>query len=266
MSGLRFASLGSGSSGNAMIIEAASGSNSASGVTRVLLDCGFGPRELASRLSRLDLTVGDFDAILVTHEHSDHSAGVFKAAHRHGIDVYLTHGTLAGMPGKHGGLPELVMIDSHRPFVVGRLEIHPFPVPHDAREPVQFVFSDGRHRLGVLTDTGSVTPHIVNMLDGCDALVLECNHDVEMLRHGTYPRLLKQRIGGRFGHLDNRATAALLAAIDCSRLQHLIAAHLSLQNNTSELVRSTLTAVMRCDPEWIGVASQETGFSWRELA
>ncbi|MCX7173466.1 MAG: MBL fold metallo-hydrolase [Proteobacteria bacterium] len=262
---MRFASLGSGSSGNAMVIEAASESNPGTDATRVLLDCGFGPRELATRLSRLDLILDDFDAILVTHEHSDHGAGVFKAAQRHDLAVYLTHGTLAGMPGNHGKLPRLVMIDSHRPFVVGKLEIHPFPVPHDAREPVQFVFSDGRHRLGVLTDTGSITPHIVNMLDGCDALVLECNHDIEMLAGGSYPWMLKQRIGGRFGHLDNRATAALLGAIDCSRLQHLVAAHLSLQNNTSELARAALATALGCNTEWIGVASQESGFSWREL-
>ncbi|MFA6441765.1 MAG: MBL fold metallo-hydrolase [Sterolibacterium sp.] len=262
---MRFASLGSGSSGNAMVVEAAPVSNIALGVTRVLLDCGFGPRELANRLSRLGLTISDLDAIVVTHEHSDHSAGVFKAAQRCDLDVYLTHGTLAGMPGTHGKLPKLVVIDSHRPFVVGSLEIHPFPVPHDAREPVQFVFSSGRCKLGVLTDTGSVTPHIISMLDGCDALVLECNHDIEMLTGGAYPRTLKQRIGGRFGHLDNQASAALLGAIDCSRLQHLVAAHLSIQNNTTELVRAALAAALDCDANWIGVASQEAGFCWREL-
>lgn len=248
-----------------MVIEAVPASTIAVGATRVLLDCGFGPRELASRLSRLGLTIADLDAIVVTHEHSDHSAGVFKAAQRCDLDVYLTHGTLAGMPGDHGKLPKVVVIDSHRPFVVGSLEIHPFPVPHDAREPVQFLFFDGLHKLGVLTDTGSVTPHIINMLDGCDALVLECNHDIEMLTGGPYPRSLKQRISGRFGHLDNQASAALLGALDCSRLQHLVAAHLSLQNNTTELVRATLAAALGCDAEWIGVASQEAGFYWREL-
>jgi len=265
MSGLRFASLGSGSSGNAMVIEVAASSNKGAAATRVLLDCGFGLRELAVRLARLGLILDDFDAILVTHEHSDHSAGVFRAARRHGLDVYLTHGTLAGMPPDRGILPKLVMIDSHRPFVIGELEVHPFPVPHDAREPVQFVFSDGRRKLGVLTDTGSVTPHIISMLDGCDALVLECNHDIEMLANGTYPRMLKQRIGGRFGHLDNHATSALLSAIDTSRVQHLVAAHLSLQNNTPELARAALAAAIGCDAQWICVASQDAGFCWREL-
>jgi phosphoribosyl 1,2-cyclic phosphodiesterase len=265
MTGLRFASLGSGSSGNAMVIEAGSSPELGKVATRLLLDCGFGLRELASRLSRLGLVFDDIDAILVTHEHSDHCAGVLKTARRHDIEVYLTHGTLAGMPRDRGSLPCFRMIDSHRPFVVGKLEIHPFPVPHDAREPVQFVFSNGKHRLGVLTDTGTVTPHIVNMLDGCDALVVECNHDSAMLANGAYPRTLKQRIGGRFGHLDNLATAALLAAIDHSRLQHVVAAHLSLQNNTPELVRAVLAAAIGRDEDWICVASQEAGFTWREL-
>jgi len=248
-----------------MVIEAGCRSIGGTAATRVLLDCGFGLRELAARLARLGLAIGDFDAILVTHEHSDHSAGVFKAARGGDLEVYITHGTLAGMPPDRGELPRLVMVDSNRPFVIGELEVRPFPVPHDAREPVQFVFSDGNARLGVLTDTGSITPHIVAMLDGCDALVLECNHDADMLANGTYPRALKQRIGGRFGHLDNQATSGLLCAIDRTRLKHLVAAHLSLQNNTPELARAALAGALGCDAEWIGVATQEAGFSWREI-
>lgn len=257
MQGLRFASLGSGSRGNAMVIEARG--------TRVLLDCGFGPRELTARLAHLGLDLGDFSAILVTHEHSDHSAGVFKCARRHGLEVILTHGTLAAMPRDHGSPQRLRVIDSHRPFVVGEMEIQPFPVPHDAREPVQFVFSDGYHHLGVLTDTGGVTRHIIEMLSACDALVLECNHDPEMLANGTYPRMLKQRIGGRFGHLDNQAAATLLGELDHARLQHVIAAHLSEQNNTPQLARAALAGVLGCREERIGVASQADGFAWREL-
>ena len=257
MHGLRFASLGSGSRGNAMVIEARG--------TRVLLDCGFGPRELTARLGRLGLAVDDFAAILVTHEHSDHSAGVFKCARRHHLAIYLTHGTLLAMPGDRSPAWPLRVIDSHQAFTIGDLEIHPFPVPHDAREPVQYVFSDGSHRLGVLTDTGCSTPHIINMLSGCDALVLECNHDLEMLDNSAYHRTLKQRISSRFGHLDNRASATLLAALDRTRLQHVIAAHLSEQNNTPQLARAALSEVLGCSADWIGVASQEHGFAWREL-
>lgn len=257
MQGLRFASLGSGSRGNAMVIEARG--------TRVLLDCGFGLRELTARLARLDLVLDDFAAILVTHEHTDHSAGVFNCARRHNLSVFLTHGTLAASPSNQSELTSLCLIDSHLPFTVGELEIHPFPVPHDAREPVQYIFSDGVHRLGVLTDTGCITPHIIKILSGCDALVLECNHDLEMLANSAYHRALKQRIRGRLGHLDNHASATLLAALDHSHLQHIVAAHLSEQNNTPQLARAALAEVLGCSPEWIGVASQEDGFAWREL-
>lgn len=254
---MRFASLGSGSRGNALVVE--------SGNTRLLLDCGFGPRELQMRLARLDLTAADFSAILVTHEHSDHSAGVFKNARRHDIEVILTQGTFAALPGDRGEPPRLRVIDSHLAFSVGNLDVQPFPVPHDAREPVQYVFSDARHRLGVLTDAGHVTPHMVAMLSGCAALVLECNHDVEMLERSAYPYYLKQRIRGRHGHLDNNMSADLLARLDRTNLQHLVAAHLSEQNNTPRLASAALAEVLGCAPEWIGVATQEEGFDWREL-
>ena len=256
---MRFASLGSGSRGNALVVE------SGSRATRVLLDCGFGPRELTMRLARLGLDAADFDAILVTHEHSDHSAGVFKCARRHDLEVILTHGTLVAMPHDRGEPPRVRVVDSHQPFAVGDLEIQPFPVPHDAREPVQFVFSDARRRLGVLTDAGCITPHIVEMLSGCEALFLECNHDVDMLSNSNYPRMLKQRILSRLGHLDNQLAASLLARLDRSRLQHVVAAHLSEQNNTPQLACAALAAALDCAPEWVGVASQNEGSAWREL-
>lgn len=251
---MRFASLGSGSRGNALVVEA--------GRTRVLLDCGFGPRNLAARLARLGLAPGDLDAILVTHEHADHVGGVAACARRHALDVFLTHGTLgaATLDGV-----SLEVIDSHSAFAIGDLELQPFPVPHDAREPSQFVFSDGGCRLGVLTDAGCVTPHMVEMLSGCAALVLECNHDAAMLAAGSYPPHLKRRIAGRFGHLDNAAAAGLLAQMDRSKLLHVVAAHLSQENNTPALATAALAAVLGCEPDWIGVADQELGCAWREL-
>ena len=154
--------------------------------------------------------------------------------------------------------------DSHDAFAIGALEIQPIPVPHDAREPVQFVVGDGAHRLGVLTDLGVSTPHVEASLSGCDALVLECNHDLDMLEASDYPRPLKQRIAGRFGHLHNEAAAEILARIDTSKLKHLIAAHLSKQNNTPAKARAALSAALSCTPDWIGIADQETGFDWRE--
>jgi phosphoribosyl 1,2-cyclic phosphodiesterase len=254
---MRFASLASGSRGNSLIVE--------SGGTRLMLDCGLAPRETERRLARLDLAPGDIDAILVTHEHSDHADGALAFAGRHGATVWLTHGTWRAIAD--GAQPDetVHIIDSHAPFVIGSVEIRPYPVPHDAREPAQFVFSDGARRLGVLTDTGTSTPHIEAMLTGCQAIVLECNHDARMLAAGTYPAWLKTRIGGAFGHLANEVAAQLLAALDTRGLQHIVAAHLSRENNTPDLARNALAGALNCDPDWIGVASQEDGFGWRTV-
>lgn len=255
---MRFASLGSGSRGNALVVE--------SGGTRVLLDCGFGIREAVRRLERLGLAAESLSAILVTHEHSDHIGGVFKFARRYSIPVWLTHGTLAAAPQRDTQLPEVELIDGHVAHALGDLEILPYPVPHDAREPVQYVFSDGARRLGVLTDCGSLTAHVVAMLDGCDALVLECNHDEALLAASDYPPVLKRRISGRLGHLSNEAAASLLHQVDASRLQHLVAAHLSEQNNRPALAVGALASVLGCAEGWIGVATQETGFDWRQIS
>ncbi len=255
---MRFASLGSGSRGNAMVVEA--------GATRILVDCGFGPRTLAKRLARIGLAPDDLNAILVTHEHSDHVAGIARCAHSYGLRVFMTHGTFGGTPGLVALETGVEVFDAHTAFSIGDLEIAPFPVPHDAREPVQFVFSDGRGRLGLLTDTGHVTAHIVSMLSGCEALVLECNHDADMLRQGGYPYSLKQRISGHFGHLDNRAAADLLLQLDSSRLQHVVCAHLSEKNNTPTLARLALADALGCTPDWIGAADQDEGFAWCMIA
>jgi phosphoribosyl 1,2-cyclic phosphodiesterase len=150
-------------------------------------------------------------------------------------------------------------------FAIDMLEVRPFPVPHDAREPVQFVVGDGVHRLGILTDIGVTTRYVEASLSGCDALVLECNHDVDMLAGGDYPWPLKQRISSRLGHLHNEASAALLAALDTSKLRHVIAAHLSQQNNTPAKARAALAQALNCTPDWIGIADQATGFAWREM-
>ena len=257
---MRFASLGSGSQGNALIVQA--------GETCIMLDCGFPLRETVSRLARAGLEASDLAGIIVTHEHADHGDGVFPLARRFGVPVWLTHGTLGALREANPDIDDectLNLVDSSRGCAVGDLTVQPFTVPHDAREPVQYVLSDGARRLGVLTDTGCSTAHIESNLSGCDALVLECNHDLDMLMSGPYPPTLKARIASRLGHLDNQASGAILAALDCSRLKHVIAAHLSQENNTPELARSALAAALRCDPQWISVATQEDGFGWREL-
>jgi len=252
---VRFACLGSGSEGNGLLIEV--------GETRVLLDCGFGIRETVTRLARLDATPESLSAIIVTHEHNDHIGGVAAFASRYKTPVWLTFGTLTCVAERFAALPNVYGFDSHDVFSIGDLEIRPFPVPHDAREPVQFVCSDGQWRLGVLTDLGVSTPFVESSLSGVDALVLECNHDTGLLANGDYPYSLKQRILGRQGHLDNDAAAALLSRLDRSRLQHLFAAHLSEQNNRPDLARAALAGVFQCAPEWIGIADQRDGFGWR---
>ncbi|MEO8157658.1 MAG: MBL fold metallo-hydrolase [Betaproteobacteria bacterium] len=254
---MRFASLGSGSQGNALVVEA--------GATRLMLDCGFGLAATAARLARLDLVPEDISAIVVTHEHDDHIGGVARLARRHGIPIWITPGTLAGFEALFAGIGDVRLIHNYESFVIGDLQVQPFPVPHDAREPAQFVFGDGMHRLGVLTDVGCSTRHIEAMLSGCDALVLECNHDAEMLRAGSYPQRLRERIAGRFGHLDNAAAAELLGRLDVGNLKHLVAAHLSHENNHPDLARSALSAVMNCAPEWIAVADQDEGLAWRQI-
>lgn len=254
---MRFASLGSGSEGNGLIVEA--------GNTRILLDCGFGIGDTAARLARLGLEPDALDAIIVTHEHGDHVGGVAGLARKHELPVYLTYGTLTALGGRRSAIAQITVIDSHTPFCVGDIEIRPYPVPHDAREPAQYVFGDGQSSLGVLTDTGSSTPHIEAMLSGLDALVLECNHDLDMLENSRYPPHLKQRIAGRLGHLDNASAAQLLASVDCSRLQHFVAAHLSQQNNTPERARAAVAQALNCDLDWVGVASQSEGFAWRQI-
>jgi phosphoribosyl 1,2-cyclic phosphodiesterase len=254
---MRFASLGSGSEGNALVVEA--------GGTHILLDCGFGIADTTARLARLGLEPADIDAIIVTHEHADHVGGVTRVARRHELPVYLSHGTLTAIGSQRSAIAQITVIDSHTPFSIGDIEVRPYPVPHDAREPIQFVFGDGKSSLGVLTDAGSSTPHIESMLSGVDALVLECNHDINLLENSSYPQSLKRRIAGRLGHMDNAEASRLLAGIDCSRLQHVIAAHLSRQNNTPELARAAVAGALNCEEDWIGVANQAEGFSWREI-
>lgn len=256
--GLRFAVLGSGSRGNALVVSC--------GSTHILIDCGFSIRETERRLARLGLEPAALSAIVITHEHNDHASGAPALARRYRLPLWLTRGTAAalGSAAVSDGLAVRHFRGGER-FAVGDLELDPYTVPHDAREPCQFVFSDGDRRLGLLTDAGHVTPHIEDRLRGCDALVLECNHDRGLLADGDDPPALKARIAGPHGHLDNDAAAALLAGLDTDRLQHVVAAHLSERNNTPWLARSTLGGALGGAPQRIEIASQDGGLPWREL-
>ena len=250
---LRFASLGSGSKGNATVIE--------SSKTRVLLDCGFSTIQTEKRLAVLECPPESLDAIIVTHEHGDHSNGVAKLSRKYKIPVWLTVGT--SLACKDNDFNAVHYIDPHKTFYIDDLEINPFPVPHDAREPCQFVFSDGKVKLGILTDVGKCTPHIVAMLNGVHALLLECNYDVEMLAQSGYPQMLKNRVGGVYGHLDNREAESILNQIDTSKLKYLIGMHLSDKNNTVELAMAVLRSGIRASGVDVMLANQENGFNWK---
>ncbi len=250
---LRFASLGSGSRGNCALVE--------TGDTCLMIDCGFSVKQTERRLARLGRRPSDLDAILVTHEHGDHVGGVERFARRHRIDVWMTPGTHVAV-GHWSGV-EVRHIDCHETFRLGAIDVRPFPVPHDAREPCQFTFGDGVRRLGVLTDVGTVTPHIRRSLADCDALVLEANHDSDLLAESAYPPSVRARVGGRLGHLNNLQAAELLAGLDHERLQWVAAVHLSERNNTPELALEALNGAVGRVQVPIEAACQDEGLAWR---
>lgn len=257
---VKFASLGSGSEGNALLVSTAEGA----GRTTVMIDCGFGIRETEQRLARLNVLPEQLDAIVVTHEHQDHIGGVFKFAQKHAIPVWLSFGTFQAAKQTHTDLRINFCRDSES-FAVKGLELHPFTVPHDAREPLQFAIRDDRNKLGVLTDIGQSTPHVIESLGACDALVLECNHDRQMLADSAYPYSLKQRIGGIYGHLSNQSSADILRAIDQSKLRKVVGAHLSKRNNNVDLAYQALAGSLQSNDTEISIACQDQGFGWISL-
>lgn len=248
---MRIASLGSGSRGNATLVQY--------GETTLLVDNGFSLRQFSERLSRLGLSPESIDAVLLTHEHSDHSGGVERLCRAFEIPLWTAVGTARKL---------LAPDFEYRPLVAGRhveigdIEVLPVTVPHDASEPLQFIFrqADGDKRLGILTDTGHITSHIVEAFAGLDGLLLEFNYDPEMLANGPYPEMLKQRVGGNHGHLSNEQSIALLRQIDTRALNCLIAAHISEKNNTPSIV-AALLAQMENLPAPV-LASQDAGFDW----
>jgi len=254
---LRFRSLGSGSSGNATVIQARDGAQ----VTHLLVDCGLGIRELHKRLGRAGMLADQVDAIFITHEHADHIGCVRQFALRERIPVYMSHGTYMGMgqPDFEGLLR--IACDGMQ-FTIGAMQVSPFTVPHDAREPLQLTCTDGDGRLGVLTDLGRPSDHVLSQLAGCATLLLECNHDPRMLEASTYPAFLKRRIGGGWGHLANEAAAAIAQALRPSGLRQVVAAHLSEQNNRPDLARAALAQAMERDPLEITVADGANGCEW----
>jgi phosphoribosyl 1,2-cyclic phosphodiesterase len=255
---LRFKSLGSGSTGNATLVEA-------TGLRprRLLVDCGLGIRQLSVRLAQAGLADGDIDAIFITHEHSDHIGCARQFARRHRIPVWMSRGTQEGI-----GLPDFDgLLNTARDgeaIDLGELQLMPFTVPHDAREPLQLTCTDGASKLGLLTDLGHATTHLLAHLAHCDALLLECNHDSELLAQSVYPPFLKRRVGGMYGHLSNAAAGEIARAVAHGGLKQLVAAHLSQQNNRPELARLAMLEALGSATE-IMVADAGAGTHWLDV-
>ena len=257
---MRFCSLGSGSTGNATIVEAPDGATT----TRLLVDCGFSLKELDQRLARAGLALADLDAVFVTHEHGDHVGCAVPLARQQQLPIWMSHGTWQsiGAPALDGLLR---LARDGATIDLGDLHLTPFTVPHDAREPLQLRCSDGARSLALLTDTGSNTPHLSAHLQRCDAILLECNHDAALLAASSYPASLKARIGGAHGHLSNATAATILAGCVHDGLRHVVAAHLSEQNNRPGLARAALAAACGAGEDDIVVADPRLGAPWLDL-
>ena len=254
---LRFKNLGSGSTGNATVVEGRSGTQ----VRRLLIDCGFGIRQLQNRLAEAQLQPEDLDAVFITHEHSDHIGCARALATCFRIPVWMSRGThdALGSPDFDGLLNTAHDMQS---IDMGAFQATPFTVPHDAREPLQLRCSDGASHLAVLTDLGHASDHVLQQLQGCQALMIEANHDPDLLHASRYPLFLKRRVGGPYGHLANHATADILKAVRHPRLQCVVAAHLSAQNNAPLLAQRALAPALDWAEEQITVASPSTGTDW----
>ncbi len=255
---MRFSSLGSGSKGNATVVH--------HGDTYILIDCGFSVKETEKRLSLHGLQGSDLTAILVTHEHSDHIRGALPLARKYQLPVMMTAGTSKFLDNtsNNNDKIDLSLLESDLTFHVGDIELMPVSVAHDAREPVQFVMKGGGMTLGVLTDLGSVTPHVLDNYRCCDGLLVESNHDTAMLANGSYPSSLKKRVGGDWGHLNNQQTRQLLESIQLEQLQQLVIGHISQQNNHVDLVKEELSELSN-RLSTVHYACQNKGFSWIEL-
>lgn len=254
---LRFRSLGSGSAGNGTVVEAGSGA----AARRLLIDCGFGPRQLAQRLARAGLACDDLDGIFITHEHSDHVGCAVALAQQHAIAIWMSPGTYAAIGNPPLGTL-LHLVQDGATIDLGPLEARPFTVPHDAREPLQLRCSNGQHHLGVATDFGHASTHLLAQLAGCHALLLEANHDPELLAQSAYPPFLKRRVGGDWGHLSNEAAGAILTTLAHPGLARVVAAHLSERNNRPELVRERFACSLGWEQDAIVIAHQHSGTEW----
>jgi len=257
---VRVCSIGSGSKGNGTLVQSQD--------TCVLVDCGFGLKESIQRISDRNIQIESISALLLTHEHGDHARGADMLARKANIPVYLSSGTYQALSERAliSDSLDLRIIDPKKAFQIGSLEVEPVTVPHDSREACQFIFRDQQRCFGLLTDAGSITPHIVNRYAHCQSIFLEFNHDLEMLMNGPYPEKLKQRVAGAYGHLSNQQAIEFLAALDVEKLKTLVISHISEQNNSLELVKNLLREKFSHKQEdWLVFADQENGCGWMEV-
>jgi phosphoribosyl 1,2-cyclic phosphodiesterase len=246
---LRFSLLGSGSRGNSLYVE--------SGSTAILLDAGFSGKEIVTRLRSLDRELSRLSALCLTHEHGDHIHGVGVLSRRGRLPVHANAGTFAAGEARLGKLHARREFVTGEQFAIGGLQLRSFAISHDTADPVGFVIDDGHYRLGYCTDTGKVSHLMARRLAGCDALILEFNHNLEMLKNGPYPPALQQRVRSSHGHLSNEDAADFLAQLVCDRLRLVVLAHLSETNNTPQLAAlAARRAVAGWQGRWL-VAGQE---------
>ncbi len=230
---MRFCVLGSGSKGNATFVEA--------GDTRLLIDAGFSGVEIERRLTAIGVEIDSLSGLLVSHEHSDHIRGISILARRYKLPVLVSRATMTAAAKELSRIDEWLEIAPGRQVTFRDLDIHPFALSHDAAEPLGFVIHRGDLAFGYCTDTGIVSRLMHHRLSGCHGLVLECNHDLEMLKNGGYPPSLQQRIRSQEGHLTNSDAARFLVELIHDGLEHVVLAHISETNNTHELALATVT-------------------------
>lgn len=233
---MKITSLGSGSGGNCTLFE--------EGPTSILVDAGFGPRETAKRLAAVGSSIDRIDAILITHEHSDHVHGAGKIGQKYGIPIFLTRGTLEQSRIDPGEVPVRVF-ENNSEFRIGEISVRARRIIHDAADPTCYVLESGDGtRAGIASDLGFVDPPVLAHLSNCDAILFESNHDLDMLRSGSYPWGLKRRIMSNHGHLSNDDAMAALRRMIGPETRELCLIHLSEKNNHPSIVEMMGTALL----------------------
>jgi len=249
----RFASLGSGSRGNGTVVEI--------GGESILVDCGFTLKQAESRLNGLGLRPADLSAILVTHEHSDHIGGVGALAYKYAVPVFASYGTLQSARKRAAGIGNA--LNARAAFQIGEVEVQPVVVPHDAREPTQFVFRHETVAIGVVSDLGCVTPFVIEQFSDLNGLLMESNYDFNMLAKGRYPERVKRRIASDLGHLSNEQAAEFLAAVAHPELT-VVVGHVSEENNHPDLLEDAFRS-QRPRVRSLAFATQDEGAAWQEI-